>query len=114
MTTNASIERQVRRLVRVWAPRLGLYDWSIKFVFVDAIHIDDVRIIADATADWQYLQGHLRFYMPTVRAHPDELECAVIHELLHFVLDEIGNDDMHEERVTTVLEKAFMRAYDVD
>lgn len=98
-----------------WIPLLGLENWSIKdryhMTFKDGGSGNDT--LADAGGYWEYMSGHVNFYLPAMIDASTDWESVVIHELCHFVVMEMRNPDNpispHEERVVSMLENAFMR-----
>lgn len=60
-------------------------------------------------ADWRYMTFTISVNVPAVRRmDDDELERAIVHELVHVLVNEMREDGIaHEERVVTMLTKAF-------
>jgi len=60
-------------------------------------------------ADWRYLSASIAVNVKAVaRLDDDELERAVVHELIHVLVNEMREPGIdHEERVVTMLSKAF-------
>lgn len=119
MTDTYSAER--KRVKRTWNQwKWLLPDWDISqryfegaFALVNGAGSDGA--IAEARADWRYLNGSVRWDLAQVCALDDaELEETVVHEMLHFLLNEMqGERDAeaagHEERVTTLLARLFIK-----
>lgn len=109
------VERQrVKTLFEKWVKRLGLGWWTMTCTYSleSPVRDDDRRRkLAECNALWQYLDATITFYLPvTVILTDDELETAVIHELIHVLVNElqqVDEDRQHEERVVTTLTMAI-------
>lgn len=127
--TDAEYEEQqnrVRPLLDKWIKGLGLLDWWD----IDIIYDREVATVEErekrsgnwettfrCNVDWRYAEASIRVYCPTIADINDEcLERAVVHELGHIFLNETRQDEKdwldHEERVATMLAKAFIQLRD--
>jgi hypothetical protein len=59
--------------------------------------------------DWRYMTASLSINVPAIRRMTDdELERAVVHELIHIIVNEMREGGIdHEERTVSWLTKAF-------
>ena len=106
----------VEEAMAEWIPVLGLGYWVITNEYHHGPYVDNKGTVsadrrASAEADWPYMTATIRWDLSgTVEA--GELERVVVHELVHCVLDEVLEPEdqwNHRERVTKMLEKAFLR-----
>lgn len=131
------IQERVDRTVRAWTHRLGLRWWWIKVVIdTDAAsfeHSSDERDSAafrtttnmEVVSDWQRMTATIRVNAYAVLEVDDaELEEWIVHELCHVLVSEMRTPAWseptaqeimaqmdHEERVVTMLTKAFGWTY---
>lgn len=88
--------RQVVDALWQWQDRLELSHYTISHAFVETTDDDS---IADTTAQWQYRQAHIKWYLPTAATETDEsIERTYVHELVHVALEPMekfvkGHDD---------------------
>ncbi len=97
---------------------LGLLWWTVEVVyFSDPKEIKKVfkrkdgnSVIGRVYADWEYMQATIHINVPVLdRLSKYEIERAVVHELVHILVNEMREPGiLHEERVVTQLQKAFM------
>lgn len=105
----------IRRYSRKWIPILGLQNWDIKALYMEAQTTSEhagMEVIADTTAAWETLQATIMVYLPVAKAlKRSELEISIVHELMHILLNEMREfeDLKHEERVCELLAKAFLK-----
>lgn len=91
-TLHARIEATVKDASPKWINRMGLSHWQIEHVFLDAQLIeepivDDYLVTASTEARWNYLQGKIKWYLPSaIRLSNEVIEHTLIHELCHIVL----------------------------
>jgi hypothetical protein len=120
MTTDALTPTQdlIRAAFEKWVTRLGLGWWRVDVVYYD----DPTEIVsrfredgggqriiaAHVTADWRYAEACISVNLPAwVEMSEDQIERAVVHELMHVLVNEMREGEMHhEERVVTQLTKA--------
>lgn len=81
----------VNRKAKLWQSRMGLDHWEINHVFIDSFYDDesgeDFKVTAITESRWQYMQGKIKWYIPSaVRHADDELEKILVHELCHILL----------------------------
>lgn len=121
--TDAEFEQQQARIeacVLRWVPLLGLDDWRIVREYrrqdnADLDNGDGTMSFGRCHVQWPYMEARITFWTPQAEDFDDEhLELIVVHELMHVVLHEMCDDAKtkvirHEERVATVLAKAFLR-----
>ena len=99
-----------------WIPVLGLGCWVITNEYHRGPYVDgkgDVRADrrASTEADWPYMLATIRWDLSGALVD-GELERTVVHELVHCVLNEVQEPEdqwNHTERVTKMLETAFLR-----
>jgi hypothetical protein len=112
------ISKIVDDLIKKWIPRLGLELWTITCDYCDShkfIEIEDSKTaVAFCHVRWPYLTATIRFNKDHLQdENPNNLELIVVHELMHIIVNEMRDDNQnsidHEERVSTVLAKAFLR-----
>ncbi len=106
--------KRVRKFVKPWLHVLGL-GWyeAIEFHWYD--NEKDFRKSADGTvlmrvwSDWRYMTATVAVNVPAVARLTDtQLERAVVHEFVHVLVNEMREKGIdHEERVVTMLTKAF-------
>ncbi len=100
-----------------WIPVLGLGYWVITNEYHHGPYVDgrgetgaDRR--ASTEADWRYMTATIRWNL-SGELGDGELERVAVHELVHCVLDEVWREENdgfgHTERVTKMLESAFLR-----
>jgi len=101
-----------------WIPKLGLEWWIIKCDYCDShkfIEIEDSKTaVAFCHVNWEYMNVTIRVNKDHLEDEKESnIETIVVHELMHVLLNEMRDDDCnsisHEERVATVLAKAFLR-----
>ena len=106
------IADRINALVAHHKPRLGLDTWLIKVECSPVILYeggDHVKAEAMCTPFWKYLTATLRFSTEKMGELDDEeFEETVLHELMHVILAELDCRDEHEERVATLLSRAFL------
>jgi len=102
-----------------WLTPLGLLWWSVKVSYYDdpneVLQIfgdpgENRAVFAHTTVDWKYSIAWIQVNLLAVNITPEEdLEEAVVHELVHILVNEMREGEMHhEERVVTGLQKAFI------
>lgn len=72
--------------------------------------------LAEARAQWMYLNGNVRWDLNAIATIDDtELEETVVHEMVHFLLNEMNSGEeeegdltAHEERVATTISRLFV------
>jgi predicted SprT family Zn-dependent metalloprotease len=65
--------------------------------------------------DWRYMHAYIGVCVPSVaRVSDEELENAVVHELVHILVNEMQKKDQdHEERAVTLTTKAILFVRDL-
>jgi hypothetical protein len=99
-----------------WIVKLGLAWYEVDVAYYDSrkqFRKDADRIVAARiTTDWQYMRFAVDVCVPVVVDKTDaELERVIVHELCHALVNELREPDpigKHEERVVTMLTKAFI------
>lgn len=113
------VREKYEPLVEKWVSILGLDNWDIYTDYYPSINKDSPDCLADTSVHWQYMHGTLRCFMPNLIDVSDiDLERNVVHELLHFIVNEMrewDNKDQeksvaHEERVVVMLTRAMLKA----
>jgi len=107
------------RFLNKWIKVLGLDRCQLTIDFSDEAKVseDGMHVIAETSASWQYNAALVIFYLANFdKIKPDRLEMAIIHELVHILVNEMrsytASDGVcHEERVVCGLTDAIMNAY---
>lgn len=108
----------VRKHVTWWVKSTGLGYWDIKIQF--GKDNPDSRtgdiLVGEADVTWQYQMATITFYPKSMKnMSEDEIEKVVVHELMHVFLHEMHEEGIdHEERVATMLQKAFQWVKEAD
>ena len=76
-------EKQVRRIIDRWAPRLGLRDWQWLIEIVDAPDVTDTGAPAEVGRDTYVHTAAVRII---AGATANQSEEYILHEMLHCVL----------------------------
>ena len=111
MRTPADTKKLINKYAKWWVGNTGLGYHRIVPKFVD--HWEG-GLTCDAlcSAHWEYLDHEITFNLTNMNIMSDEeIEITVVHELMHIFLNEMQSDDVdtkHEERVASMLQKAFM------
>jgi hypothetical protein len=107
---------RVLPLFEKWVQVLGLKWWKIRIEYERTNKDDDEpgwQATFSCSADWRYADALITAYCPAlVKLTDEELEQAIVHELCHVFLNELRENKKdrhdHEERVATMLAKAFI------
>jgi hypothetical protein len=115
---------QRRRIEEMWARWVWLLEgWDIAPRYFEGTFglvtgkSSGGGIIAEARANWRYLNGSVRWDLMAAGDVDDaELEETVVHEMVHFLVNEMNSDDDdendrsdHEERVVTVISRHLLQ-----
>jgi hypothetical protein len=109
-------KRRAHRLFKQWIPVLGLGYWHIEIDWYDDT-VEFAKGENRTTAmridtDWHYCRARVSVCVPMIATLDDAtLDWAVCHELCHALVNELREPDgdrKHEERVATMLAKAFI------
>lgn len=112
----AAQKKRIQKLADKWLQPLGLLHWKVQIEFCRE-GIDDEcgegnAVAADCTTSWEYLETRIRWSMPVISRMDDrDLEMVFVHECMHTFLAEAREPEgqaLHEERVATMLAKAFL------
>lgn len=92
---------RVHRYLKKWIGPAGFGWWMIDCVWKRQKKDDnEVTAAADTSAQWQYRQAVITFYLPMFEEMPDErVERLVVHELSHLLVSGLHNfedDSMRE------------------
>lgn len=97
---------------------LGLLWWHIDISYIDDAKelarleylVGDKIVLGRTYVDWRYGTATIYFNLPGfVGLDDEEVELAVLHELVHILVNEMREGERHhEERVVTGLTKAFL------
>jgi hypothetical protein len=109
----------VRKLLNTWIYVLGL-----AWYYIEADYYDSEKdfkkttgniVVMRVWVDWRYMTATIAVNVPAVaRLSDDELERTVVHELCHALVNEMRETGIdHEERVVTMLTKAFLWTRDL-
>lgn len=89
-------EKEIRRLISKWKPKLLLQDWTIYLEL--AAEDSKESFSASTNVDVRYHTATVTIFPPGLK-DKDEHEKMIIHELLHIVLGEVSREA--ESRWTT-------------
>ena len=121
----AQLKSRIDTIVDEWQECLGLKWWHISFHYhrdSAAFHEscpEDISLNSQAytSVSWAYLDAAIHFNLPLCIDSSDvELEEMVVHEFMHVLVHEMRSvknceceqfDIRHEERVCTMLQRAF-------
>jgi hypothetical protein len=112
-------QKRVRRFLDPWLTVLGLKWFTVNCLWYD--REKEFRkggkgvAVFRIWADWRYMTADLSVNVPAVaRLDDQELERAVVHELVHILVNEMRAQGIdHEERVATMLTQAFLWTRDL-
>lgn len=105
-----------------WITRLGLRWWDGTVNYID--HKKTLKrvfgkkkwrtVAANARADWRYGKAWIEVNLRVINAmEKSEIEEAVVHELVHVLVNEMREGEIHhEERVVTQLTKGIFWTVD--
>lgn len=107
-----------------WIARLGLNWWDVEVHFYDDPgeivrlfrQMDNGDVVpAFVDANWMYADAKISVNLPAFEdCEPDKIERIVVHELMHILVNEMREGELHhEERVVTQLTKALFWALDM-
>jgi len=113
-----SAKELIDQAFKKWVERLGLMWWDVDVHFYDdpgeivrlfrqADNEDVVAAFVDS--NWMYAHAKISINLPAFdEMEPREIEKIILHELIHILLNEMRQGELHhEERVVTGLTKAF-------
>jgi len=111
--------KKIKKYLKKWITPLGLGWWKIDIFYIDdpATILNEFKtgdgegiVRATVKPQWEYGVASINFNLPAFNnLDDDEIERVVIHELVHILVNEMRESEMHhEERVVTGLTKAFM------
>jgi len=92
----------------LWIPRLGLDRWDIDITWQESRHPEDTdsSTLMDTTALWEYMTATIRVFLPPcIALEDDDLEKAVVHELVHCLvspMEQVVPDEHSKECEFTV------------
>lgn len=116
----SEVESRIKGYLIKWIEPLGLRWWDIETVYhyepeADYFKEDGSRLLAKTTVQWEYAQAIINFNLTAWRGLSErEIERNVIHELVHILVNEMREGELHhEERVVTGLTRAFLWVYEV-
>jgi hypothetical protein len=124
---------QIDRSFQWWIEYMGLrhWQWQVTYEFErtsdEHAEIDGYICPMEIAARWEYMQFHVRVFLPdvdktltTLDRRQHEIDRMVVHELCHALLCELRSEVsflsgmrflrhmQHEERVASALTNAFM------
>lgn len=103
--------KRISELLEAWTQRLGLRWWTITAVYYSKRRPNGKhgQVFATVYPDWRYMHARIDFNLRVAAdLTPAELEAAVVHELCHVLVNELGGKPHHEERVCTTMARAFL------
>lgn len=106
------VKKLAEKSFRFWVHWLGLGFWDVKMGFSkEKVDMGNGNFRGGlCEVSWEYLSAYITIYPKAIK-HLDEgeIEKVVLHELMHVLVNEMREDgQLHEERVATQLEKAFL------
>ena len=107
--TKAETKRLINKYFKWWTHWLGLGYQTVTAKFVD--HWEGgLDCDALCETDWRYMESVITFNVSHLSGMDENtIEVTVVHELMHVFLNEMREQGIdHEERVATMLQKAFM------
>ena len=107
--TRAETKRLINKYFKWWMHWLGLGYQTIKLVYVDYWE-GDLDCDALCESSWRYMESTITFNLKNLQTFSEkEIEAVVVHEFMHVFLNEMRAKGIdHEERVASMLQKAFM------
>ncbi len=118
MSRKLSKKDLTKKYFEKWLNPLGLQWWDITIVYYsepqDILeyfqHEGSVVVPFTNTTHWEYGTSVIRVNVHALETMEDnEIETGVVHELVHTLVNEMRENEMHhEERVVTGLTKAFL------
>lgn len=91
------LERDIRRHIARWTPRLGLQRWNIQWRIVPRADLDG-DCVGDNDVNTRYLRSTIRFSDDLATGSwQQNVEAAVLHELVHILVDELNDPCYHTE-----------------
>ena len=106
-------QSRIDMLLDKWVPLCGLENWDMRhFYHRDApVHGEDGSLTqAAVTPHWAYMEARFEWNLAMAESNDDaSLEEVVVHELCHCLVDETAGGGDNEERVVTMLARAFCR-----
>lgn len=124
------IQNQCAAILDRWLPILGYEHWFVRYRFKRGKHDRDedtaqgFNCLAWVDEDWRYMEMGVNISAEVASdLEPEKLHECLVHELVHPMLSELRPStesgipmsawDDHNERVTTVIAKALIRAYHI-
>jgi hypothetical protein len=113
-------KEKIQKYFDIWTEQLGLRWWDITVHYfrepseiLENFRSDnnpDKLIPAFVNSYWNYLKADIYINLPEfVGMEEEHIEEIVAHELCHVLVSEMHEEGMrHEERVATILQKAFI------
>ena len=117
--TNRECISKLKRIWKKWTPILGLQQFDVVLHFAEGLDEEDPDLEGYVHVSWEYMRADVQFFPAKLRNKSEEyLNCVVVHEACHILLKELQDlkhcnceiHMQHEERVATMLERAFIRA----
>jgi hypothetical protein len=113
-------KEKIQKYFDIWTEQLGLRWWDITVhyyrnpseILDNFISNVDSNTLVPAFVNtyWQYGSAAIYINLPEfVGMEEEHIEKIVVHELCHVLINEMREGKLHhEERVATILQKAFM------
>ena len=110
--------KRIQAALDKWLKPLGLLWWEVTVEYyndpdevIRMFHRDDEETVVAARiySDWRYGTIRLLINLPAFKGRDsEETERIIVHELCHALVSEMQTGGMdHEERVVSILTKAF-------
>lgn len=118
--TDKEFAAQKKRVMKFWDKyftAIGMGWWAVEVNWSREREADSSNTIGITHASWEYRQGNVTFFLPTCADLNDEqLEEAVVHEMVHIIAEGIHDtrDDQAREiteYTVTSLARAIVWAY---
>ncbi len=117
------VKALIEKYLEKWIQPLGLKWWKIDMIYYDdpgeivrefTSQEGNFLVLAKCFSKWQYMNATIYINLPGwVELDEQEVEEYLLHELCHILVNEMREDDiLHEERVVSTLQRAFMWVID--
>lgn len=104
--TDKQYAAQKKRVMQVWEKwfsDIGMGWWAVELEWSREREEDSWTTIAVTHANWQYRTGNVKFFLPTCAdLSDDQLEEAVVHEMVHIMAE--GIHDLRDDQAREITE----------
>lgn len=105
----ADIAKKIKAKTAEWEKLLDPRWMRVEHVFIEGENDEDHTTLADTTANWQYGEAKIRWFLPTMlRLSDSEIEATIVHEYVHVLLSPVEEripgkyDEMTEYAVESI------------